>query len=122
MNDIKFRLLKDGKVVGFEKAVLTNNTMVWAYRGVGEGDYHIHGVIFHDLKNRFTGLKDENGKEIYGGDVLEWADMKSNPLTPKTVVVRQMETGCWYPLTYARGFMWKVVGNIYENPEMMEVE
>jgi len=68
---------------------------------------------------QYTGLHDKNGKEIYEGDIFRI------PETPPEVNVIKYVDGAWYLhphglyLTdwYNRG---EVIGNIYENPELLE--
>jgi len=70
---------------------------------------------------QYTGLKDKNGKEIYKGDVVE-----GNPIGwTQTLIndVKWIKDG-WY---VGKKRLWedffgvvKVIGNIYENPELLD--
>ena len=74
-----------------------------------------------------TGLKDKNGKEIFEGDIL-----KSNKYitsvfyengaycvkfrrTPNTTVIMNV-------ISFIEKYKTRIVGNIYENPELVEAE
>lgn len=75
---------------------------------------------------QFTGLHDRNGKEIYEGDVVRVAPAQG--LYTGLMEVFWNEDGCWEPFVYPndptcgykdhRGA--EVIGNIYENPELLE--
>ncbi|PGW64289.1 hypothetical protein COE18_06545 [Bacillus cereus] len=79
---------------------------------------------------QYTGLKDKNGKEIYEGDIVSRHDggihFQEEPLAEH--VVEWGEFG-WLPFNtgigksrcvYGEIFDFIVIGNIYENPELLE--
>ena len=67
---------------------------------------------------QFTGLKDRNGKEIYEGDVLE-AEIDTLMEARQRCVVEYKVGFYSYFQLYSDA---EVIGNIYENPELLEGE
>ena len=81
---------------------------------------------------QYTGLKDKNNKEIYEGDIIEGG--YENPLgegfvSKKYVIEYDNEKGGFmgrlqkhspYGDTWIQFIIGEVIGNIYENPELLE--
>ncbi len=74
-----------------------------------------YAVLEKDLGlMQYTGLNDKNGVEIYEGDLLavggkgQAIDMKWNN-----------DLQGWSPKVLQGDTAWKIIGNIYENPELL---
>ena len=112
-----------------EYAVLKNGNIIEIYdNGFGEG-YSIS-----DLENievlQFTGLQDRNGKEIYEGDILKYNfpyDGRLKHVSP----VKFLETEASFGIKdryeneiplyrIAANNYFEIIGNIYENKNLLE--
>ena len=99
-------------------------------------DVDRYGVFFESLEKKmyiggkyenmqFTGFKDENGKEIYEGDIVSidsegiwyiyWEDNLAR------FVLRKKNQKTKYFLE-VEGCFIRVIGNIHENTDLLEVE
>lgn len=90
--------------------------------------------IFNDLIDpvtlcQYTGLTDKNGKKIWENDIL--VEKHKGIVTVKYRVVFDLEEGAWMLETksgarYRIGVVnqrdFEVCGNIFDNPELLEVE
>jgi uncharacterized phage protein (TIGR01671 family) len=69
---------------------------------------------------QFTGLRDKHGAEIYEGDIVRCIDGYN------ATVVYDEQHGLFSPFGDGEGAEWgkgvEVIGNIYENPELDEVQ
>jgi uncharacterized phage protein (TIGR01671 family) len=119
MREIKFRAWDEvhKKMCFPERLFCKKDGIVWhvdlgySSRIIGEKGFKLM---------QYTGLKDKNGVEIYEGDI---------------VVVHEGEDWKWtHPVEFFHGGFWvtdenclgainefcEVIGNIYENPELLE--
>ena len=72
---------------------------------------------------QYTGLKDKNDVEIYEGDLVQVEGLLPND--PFKVWFRSglFHIGNWNTQGFMNAFdFYEVVGNIYENPELLEKE
>ena len=130
MREIKFRAWdkRDHKIIQVSALSLDpqngwSNGVCGLHIGLAETDYNLM---------QYTGLKDKNGVEIYGGDLITPAGL---PPTDFSIKLVEFNSG-WYGYktivgewniladTAHEGRMsvWEVIGNMYENPELVSPE
>ena len=68
--------------------------------------------------DRFTGLVDKNGKDIYTGDIVETDGMEINGQKSRDVV--QLTHGVYEPVAFFVEESLEVIGNIHQNPELLQ--
>lgn len=114
--------------------VWNNKTSEWVH-GPGK-EVHLFGetillggfmrdVPLMDLNEcvplQFTGLKDSNDVDIYEGDILE--ELIQNETATNIGICKQVLDG-WHIFSNGNRWHWhgwkqKVIGNIFENPELL---
>lgn len=77
-----------------------------------------------DVIEQYTGLKDKNGKEIYEGDIIRHIveDTQNGAITFKDGAFYVEYSDCTDRLTGVTGIYVEIIGNIHENPEILEEE
>lgn len=119
--DKETQTMLDVSLIDFKKNVLVGEH--WEF---GETIF----INFDDIHlMQSTGLKDKNGKEIFEKDILDYNGRKVivkwhgsyASFIYEFVDELQNRTTEWQPL-YLSYYHFEVIGNIYENSKLLEVE
>lgn len=125
MREIKFRAwVKDGKeIVDVEEIDFMNKVINYIYNDYKNNEQEIIGAYFEDIELlEYSGLKDMKGKEIYEGDILfeSFSEEYFKVVFENGSFRAEVDEYSLDLEDYAH--ICEVVGNIYENPELMEDE
>lgn len=132
MREILFRAkrIDNGEwVVGSLLVSKTGKTYI-RYYPAGDSKTSLQTAVDPDTVGQYTGLTDKNGKMIFEGDILEAHFDEYFPENATVVKVIWHENGfgtkqgdfCPDPLCANDCEAWEVIGNIYDNPKLLEGE
>lgn len=135
MKNFKFRVWdKDHKYMEYTDK---NLVVCFSDEGVEVTDHTTFSHSCNSMENfelmQSTGLKDKNGVEIYEGDIVEFKYPYDKRIKTKGVIVRNDNKACFgismketteqyelYRIT-AENYL-TVIGDVYQNPELLEDE
>jgi hypothetical protein len=118
MREIRFRAwdIEEGCWIPESFMMLNPRGKLWTIQELGQCP--IEETIPYVIQ-QYTGLKDKNGKEIYEGDVLQYVGRRRGTNSPKIVNWMTHKKGTFTGFQVARGENYEIIGNIYENPELI---
>ena len=123
--ELKFRAwsYKDKLMYNVDTIIFPVGGIKWYGPGVGEGIVYVNQKYNWKVDSvlmQFTGLLDINGKEIYDGDIVQYYVRK----TRKIGRIAWGSVSWWLvgeldKLNYISHWKIEVIGNVYENPELL---
>ena len=124
MREHKFRAWVENKMHDVYSLVTSNGSIV----RIGLARFPFSHDVAPDSLMQYTGLKDNNGKDIYEGDILDCTLSFEGSTLPHRGEVVYDDTHCSFGTKNETGITLfckhnintrEIIGNIYENPELL---
>lgn len=126
MREIKFRVwdIKQERFIDFNKFGFDDG--LWYIQEIDENERGIDPPLFYEegkaVVMQYIGLKDMNGVEIYEGDIVRAEEMP-NDMFEVWFRSGLYHIGNWNTHGFSNAFsFFEVIGNRYENPELLKEE
>ena len=119
MRSLKFRAWANGYEKWCHHIEYMGDGLWLGYIDDGIGELSTTDIIVE----QYTGLKDTNGKEIYEGDIVSY---RGNNYQIKwceaSFAYIASSKNQYYWLSPSKSTVFEVIGNIHENPELLEAK
>ncbi|MDN7038121.1 YopX family protein [Lactiplantibacillus plantarum] len=109
---VVYRISFDGPVDGVQVHCYLDDR---GAEGSTEYAYDGDGLILE----QFTGLKDVNGKDIYEGDIVENERGEILRVSYSAIGASFVAGNCYFG-SIGAGKEIRIIGNVHENPELLE--
>lgn len=90
------------------------------YIRIEYGDHYGDIEVDGDTVGQFTGIKDNQGVDIYDGDILEDEEHNRREVYWSSDNLAWYCTHCFCSLSAGYAATCKVIGNFYQNPELLD--
>lgn len=123
------------RIIKFRAWDELNQEMVYEKTGIFSGGKSSWEILkLYENVMQFTGLHDKNGKEIYVGDIIgDWTEIDGKMEQSRLTVYFDEMIGQWMLdisfnqdrtsscslFAELKDFEYEILGNIYENPELL---
>ena len=118
MREIKFRAWMDDRMMVY-RGLFDRNWYTKSKGGLCVNRIHPNDQNTSRVM-QYTGQKDKNGKMIYEGDKVKHYDINDYSESREFTETVEFKGGAFYPICTQPGNTFEIVGNKYENPELIK--